>query len=312
MPKKRDLLSLLNYTHEEIYRLLAQGIEFKRRYRRSPDNPVLAGKNVALIFNKPSTRTRISFEAAVTQLGGNAVYLTGAELQLGRGETIEDTGKVLSRYVDAIVIRTFAHADVEALAAAADIPVVNALTDDHHPCQALADLMTVLEKKGRLAGVKLAYIGDGNNVCHSLLIGAAKMGVDFAAACPPGYEPDSRIVAAAQADPNSATVAITGDPKEAALGADVLYTDVWTSMGQEAEANARLRDFAGFQIDARLLSLAKPDALVMHCLPAHRGEEISAEVLDGPQSVVFDQAENRLHVQKALLAWLIGEGRGDG
>ncbi|MDP1808424.1 MAG: ornithine carbamoyltransferase [Actinomycetota bacterium] len=308
MPKKRDLLSLLNYKQEEIYRLLSQAMEFKRRYRLSLDKQVLAGKSIALIFNKPSTRTRISFEAAITQLGGNAVYLTATDLQLGRGETIEDTGKVLSRYVDAIVIRTFAHADVEDLAAAADVPVVNALTDDHHPCQALADLMTILEKKARLAGVKLAYIGDGNNVCHSLLIGAAKMGVDFVAACPPGYEPDAGIVEAAQADPAGATVAITGDPKEAALGADIIYTDVWTSMGQEAEAKARLRDFSGFRVDRKLLSLAKPDALVMHCLPAHRGEEISAEVLDGPQSVVFDQAENRLHVQKALLAWLIGEG----
>ena len=308
MLKKRDLLSLINYKKDEIYRLLSQAMEFKRRYRRSADEKVLAGKNVALIFNKPSTRTRISFEAAVTQLGGNAIYLTSNELQLGRGETIEDTGKVLARYVDAIVIRTFAHADVEALAAAADVPVINALTDDHHPCQALADLMTIMEAKGRLVGIKLAYVGDGNNVCHSLLIGAAKMGVDFKAACPAGYEPDAEVVKTAGAEAGGGLIEIVNDPHDAVSGADIIYTDVWTSMGQEAEAKARRRDFSGFQVNSGLLSLAKPDALVMHCLPAHRGEEISAEVLEGPQSVVFDQAENRLHVQKALLAWLIGEG----
>lgn len=321
MPKKRDLLTLTNYRSEEILRLLSQAIELKSRsmahHRKLPKERVLAGKNVALIFNKPSTRTRISFEAAVNQLGGNTIYLTANDLQLGRGETIEDTGKVLSRYVDAIVIRTFAHTDVETLAAVADVPVINALTDDYHPCQALADMMTVLEKKERLAGIKLAYIGDGNNVCNSLLIIADKMGLNFVAACPPGYEPDTDILKTAGLISDAGTdgskekeglssVKIVNDPKEAVRDADVIYTDVWTSMGQETEAKARLRDFSGFQVNQKLLDLAKPGALIMHCLPAHRGEEISADVLDGPQSVVFDQAENRLHVQKALLAWLIG------
>lgn len=307
MAGKRDLLSLINYGQDEIYRLLAAAIDLKRRGRGAADKQVLAGKNIALIFNKPSTRTRISFEAAVAHLGGHAIYLTQNELQLGRGETIEDTGRVLSRYVDAIVIRTYDHGDIERLASAAAVPVINALTDAHHPCQALADLMTILEKKDRLKGVKLAYIGDGNNVCHSLLIGSAKMGLDFAAACPPGYKPDGDIVKAARADEAGVNISIVDDPEEAARGADVLYTDVWTSMGQEGEADERHEAFVGFQINKTLLEKAHPDAIVMHCLPAHRGEEISADVLDGPRSVVFDQAENRLHVQKALLMWLVGE-----
>ena len=311
MAGKRDLLSLINYGQDEIYRLLAAAIELKRRGRDAVEKQVLAGKNIALIFNKPSTRTRISFEAAVAHLGGHAIYLTQNELQLGRGETIEDTGRVLSRYVDAIVIRTYDHGDIERLASAAAVPVINALTDAHHPCQALADLMTILEKKERLRGVKLAYIGDGNNVCHSLLIGSAKMGLDFAAACPPGYKPNDEIVKAARVDEAGVNISIVDDPEEAARGADVLYTDVWTSMGQEGEADERHEAFAGFQINETLLEKAKPDAIVMHCLPAHRGEEISADVLDGPQSVVFDQAENRLHVQKALLMWLVGNGGGD-
>lgn len=306
MRVKRDLLSLINYTPDEIFALLARAIEFKQGYPQRKEPHILAGKNVALIFNKPSTRTRLSFEAAVYQLGGHPIYLTAGDLQLGRGETIEDTGKVLSRYVEAVVIRTFDHADVQTLAAAADVPVINALTDAHHPCQALADLMTILEMKGRLAGIKVAYVGDGNNVCHSLMIGAAKTGIHFAAACPPGYEPDPGIAAAARAVAKAGAIEFVDDPRAAAQGADILYTDVWTSMGQEEEEAARRRAFAGFRIDAALLALAKPDALVMHCLPAHRGEEIAADVIDGPQSIVFDQAENRLHAQKALLAWLLG------
>lgn len=306
MTDKRDLLSLLNYSSEEFYQLISRAIRFKNE-PGPHDRELLAQKSVALIFNKPSTRTRISFEAAIAQLGGHSIYMSGNDLQLGRGETIEDTGKVLSRYVDAIVIRTFAHVDILGLAAAADIPVVNALTDDHHPCQVLADLMTVMEKKSRLAGVKMAYIGDGNNVCHSLLIGAAKTGMDFTAACPPGYEPRSDIIIQAEeAASAAARVRVVNDPAEAARGADVLYTDVWTSMGQEEESARRLRDFAGFQITPALLAQADSRAIVMHCLPAHRGEEITAEVIDGPQSVVFDQAENRLHIQKAILAMLVG------
>ena len=306
MTEKRDLLSLMNYKPEDIYRLLSSGIEGKRTRSENKSSQALAGKNVALIFGKPSTRTRISFEVAVNQLGGDTIYLAESGLQMGRGETIEDTGRVLSRYVDAIVIRTFSQQDIVEVAASTNIPVINALTDTFHPCQALADLMTILEKIGHLSGIKVAYIGDGNNVCNSLMIGSAKMGIDFVAACPPGYEPDEQIVAAALANgSDQPRIKIVNDPGRAARDADVLYTDVWASMGQEDEKNKRLEDFSGFQIDLNLLSLAKPEALVMHCLPAHRGEEISAQVIDGPNSIVFDQAENRLHVQKALLNWLL-------
>jgi ornithine carbamoyltransferase len=307
MTGKRDVLSLNRYTPEDIYQLLSVAAEFKAG--RSPaDGKPLDGKSVALIFKKPSTRTRISFEAAVAQLGGHPIYLSAADLQLGRGETIEDTGRVLSRYVQAIVFRTFEHAEIEALAAAADVPVINALTDDHHPCQALADLLTILEQKDRLAGLKVVYIGDGNNVCHSLMIASGKVGIDFVAACPPGYEPRAEITARVQAEmgERGGSVTISNDPGEAAGGADVLYTDVWASMGQDREQDERRRAFTGWQVNAELVNRAKQDVIVMHCLPAHRGEEISAEVLDGPRSVVFDQAENRLHVQKALLVSLMG------
>lgn len=302
MAKKRDLLTLLDYDHEEIYQILSRGLQFKRA-GKTRGNQVLAGKSVALIFSKPSTRTRISFEVAIAQLGGHAVYLSARELQLGRGETIQDTGRVLARYCDAIVIRTFAHEDVVSLANAADVPVINALTDDFHPCQALADLMTILEKKERLSDIRVAYIGDGNNVCNSLLIGSAKMGIDFKAACPPGYEPDAGIIKKALAGADrGAKIEVVNDPLEAARGADILYTDVWASMGQETEADKRRAAFSNFTIDEQLVGVAGPQALVMHCLPAHRGEEIAAGVLDGPRSIVFDQAENRMHIQKALLS----------
>ena len=306
MNEKRDLLTLMDYTSEEIYRLLSLGIEGKRARSENKQPRPLAGKNIALIFGKPSTRTRISFEVAVNQLGGDAIYLVESALQMGRGETIEDTGRVLARYVDAIVIRTFSQQNIVEVAASTNVPVINALTDTFHPCQALADLMTILEKKGHLSGIRIAYIGDGNNVCNSLMIGSAKMGIDFVAACPPEYEPDERIVAEALAKGNGQPrIEIVNDPGRAARDADVLYTDVWASMGQEEEKSKRREDFSRFQIDSNLLSLAKPEALIMHCLPAHRGEEISAEVIDGPNSIVFDQAENRLHVQKALLSWLL-------
>lgn len=305
MSKKRDFLTLLDLSADDIYQILALAQEFKETARGDTARP-LTGKNVAMIFKKPSTRTRVSFDVAIEKLGGHSMYMAGDELQMGRGETVEDTGRVLSRFVDAIVIRTAEHSEACALAAGADVPVINALTDDFHPCQALADLLTILEKKSRFTGVKLAYIGDGNNVCNSLLIAAAKMGLDFAAACPPGYAPRAEIIDAAQsAREKPGTVEIVTDPVIAATGADFLYTDVWTSMGQDTESEERRRRFAGFQVNSTLLAVANPDAMVMHCLPAHRGEEISAEVMDGPSSIVFDQAENRLHAQMGLLAFLV-------
>ncbi len=306
----RNLLTLKNYNQDEIYRLLSKALECKRKRSRGKIEDNLKGKTVALIFNKPSTRTRVSFEAAISHLGGDSIYLTSNDLQLGRGETIEDTGKVLSRYCEAIVIRTFSHEDVEALAKASTVPVINALTNNHHPCQALADLMTILEKKDRLASIDLTFIGDGNNVCNSLMIAAAKVGINLTVGSPKGYEPDKELVDEARSFITGVNkLSVTNDPKKAVKGADVVYTDVWTSMGQEKETKKRLSDFKGYQIDEKLLKLASKDAIVMHCLPAHRGEEISAEVIDGPKSVVFDQAENRLHVQKALINYLVANGK---
>jgi ornithine carbamoyltransferase len=246
-----------------------------------------------MIFQKPSTRTRVSFEVGMSQLGGTGLYLAASDLQLGRGETIRDTAVVLSRYLDAIMIRTFAQADVEELARHGSIPVVNGLTDEEHPCQALADVMTIRERLGRLEGVRLAYIGDGNNVCVSLAEAARLLGLSFVAATPPGYEPPLDWVD------------VTSDPREAAAGADVLYTDVWTSMGQDEERAQRLEDFGGFTIDGSLVAVAAPSAIVLHCLPAHYGEEIAEDVLYGAQSAVWDEAENRLHAQKALLALIM-------
>jgi ornithine carbamoyltransferase len=260
-----------------------------------------------MIFQKPSTRTRVSFEVGIVELGGYGLYLSANDLQLGRGETIKDTGHVLERYLDAIMIRTFAQEDVEQLAEHADIPVINGLTDYSHPCQALADLMTIRERLGRLSGARLAYLGDGNNVCISLMVGAARFGMRFVAATPEGYEPDVNAVMAARraAVQMGGTVELTRDPKEAAHEADVLYTDVWTSMGQEKESERRRKDLAGYRIDDELLSDASPDAIVLHCLPAHYGEEITEDILYGPHSAVWDQAENRLHAQKALLALIV-------
>jgi ornithine carbamoyltransferase len=268
----------------------------------------LQGRTVALLFEKPSTRTRISFEVAVAELGGTPLPLSAADLQLGRGESVADTGAVLGRYVQGIVVRTFGQARLEELAAASGLPVINALTDEEHPCQALADLLTVHDEFGGFQGRTLTYVGDGNNVAHSLLLACASVGVSIRVAHPDGYGPDPAVVVAAQerAAGHGSEVTITTDPQFAARGADVLYTDVWASMGQESEAASRARVFAPFQIDDALLAIAAPDAIVLHCLPAHRGEEISAEVIDGPHSRVFDQAENRLHVQKAVLAMMVG------
>jgi ornithine carbamoyltransferase len=260
-----------------------------------------------MIFQKPSTRTRVSFEVGISQLGGTGLYLAAGDLQLGRGETIKDTARVLSRYLDAIMIRTFRQADVDELAAHADIPVINGLTDEFHPCQALADVMTIRERFARLDDVRVAYLGDGNNVCHSLMVACAKLGMKFTAATPEGYEPSEEVVGWAQAaaQASGGSVAVGHDPREAAEGADVLYTDVWTSMGQEEERERRLRDLAAYRVDDDLLHLASDRSIVLHCLPAHYGEEITEEVLYGPRSAVWDQAENRLHAQKALMALVI-------
>jgi ornithine carbamoyltransferase len=268
----------------------------------------LDGRCVGLIFEKPSTRTRVSFEVAVSSAGGHAVVLSSAELQLGRGETIEDTGRVLSRYLDAIVLRTFEQERLEVLAGAATVPVVNSLSDFEHPCQALADLLTVIEHRGGLAGATLTYLGDGNNVAHSLLLGGAKSGMRVRVATPPGFEPIPQVVHRAEeiAAETGGAIELIDAAIEAATGADVLYTDVWASMGQETEADDRALVFPAYQLDQKLVDVAKDDVIVLHCLPAHRGQEITAEVIDGPHSAVWDQAENRLHTQKALLLRLFG------
>jgi ornithine carbamoyltransferase len=295
------------WTGEELERTLDLADELKEQQKRHEQHHLLPGRTLGMIFQKPSTRTRVSFEVGIAQLGGIGLYLSAGDLQLGRGETLKDTATVLSRYLDAIMIRTFAQDDVEELARHASIPVINGLTDSAHPCQALADVMTIRERVGRLEGVTLVYLGDGNNVCASLMVAAAKLGLNFRAATPKGYEPSAEAVEIAReaATQTGATIELLADPREAAAGADVLYTDVWTSMGQEEERERRLRDLAGFGIDDELVALAKEDAIVLHCLPAHYGEEITEDVLYGPQSAVWDQAENRLHAQKALMALVI-------
>lgn len=304
--KGRDILSLRDINAQEIDEILDLAIKLKKERVTKRRHPILDGRTLALIFEKPSTRTRVSFEVAAVELGAHPVFLSAQDLQLGRGETIEDTGRTLARYVDAIVIRSFSQAGLEALAAASDVPVINALSDDFHPCQVLADLLTLREKKGALGELKLAYVGDGNNVCNDLLLGAAKVGLELAVASPAGYGPESSLVDEARTDADDGQrIFLTDDPRHAVSSADAVYTDVWASMGQEEERAQRLKDFRGFQVDGSLLKLAKPDALVMHCLPAHRGEEIDALVIDGSQSIVFDQAENRLHAQKALLSLVV-------
>jgi len=301
----RDFLSIDDLTPEELGGLL----DLSARVKRSPDqySERLRDLSVAMIFEKPSTRTRVSFEVAIASMSGHPVPLSGAELQLGRGETIEDTGRVLSRYVDAIVLRTFEQERLEVLAGAASVPVVNALSDFEHPCQCLADLLTALEHKGELAGRTLAYLGDGNNVTHSLLLGGAKLGMRVRVATPPGFEPIPQIVHRAEeiAEQTGGSVELGHDPMAAVTGADVLYTDVWASMGQEAEADERSLVFPAYRLDEKAVALAAADVIVMHCLPAHRGQEITDEVIDGSHSVVWDQAENRMHTQKALLLWLL-------
>jgi ornithine carbamoyltransferase len=305
--KGRDFVRIGTWSRTELEAVLDLADELKQLQRRREPHQLLPGRALGMIFQKPSTRTRVSFEVGIAQLGGFGLYFAAQDLQLGRGETIKDTATVLSRYLDATMIRTFDQADVEELAEHADVPVINGLTDAAHPCQALADLMTIRERLGRLEGVRIAYLGDGNNVCASLMVGAAIFGMSFVAATPTGYEPSEPALAAARtaADNSGATLEFVGDPTEAARGAQVLYTDVWVSMGQEEEREVRLRDFAGFGIDADTVALAGPEVIVLHCLPAHYGDEIAEEVLYGPQSAVWDQAENRLHAQKALLALVV-------
>jgi ornithine carbamoyltransferase len=301
--KGRSFTRVADWSRDELLEVLDLADELKRLQQAREEHHLLPGRTLGMIFQKPSTRTRVSFEVGIYQLGGTGLYLSAGDLQLGRGETIKDTAVVLSRYLDAIMIRTFAQSDVEELAANASIPVINGLTDSAHPCQALADVMTIRERFGRLEGLKVVYLGDGNNVCASLMVACAKLGMEFVAATPPAYQPEEEVVRIAR-DAGGA-VELVDDPRAAVEGADVLYTDVWTSMGQEDERQQRLQDLAGFGIDSELVKQAGDGAIVLHCLPAHYGEEITEDVLYGPQSAVWDQAENRLHAQKALLALVI-------
>ena len=304
--RRKDLISIHELSPAEVGALLSRAADIKARphdYRAA-----LPGKILAMIFEKSSTRTRVSFEAGVTQLGGAAQFLSSRDIQLGRGEPVSDTARVLSRYVNGIMARTFAHKTVTDLAEFATVPVINGLTDLLHPCQALTDYFTMSERFGSLKGLKLAYVGDGNNMAHSLMYGGPKCGVDVAVATPRGYEPDAGVTANAKADAAAAgtKMLVTNVKEEAVAGAHVVYTDVWASMGQEAEQARRVKDFAGWTVSNALMALAHRDAVFMHCLPAHRGEEVAAEVCDGPRSVIYDEAENRLHVQKAILVTLMG------
>jgi len=300
----RDCLTLAEFSPAEANLILEEAAKTKFLQRSRISYRPLRGRTLAMVFQKPSNRTRVSFEVGMYQLGGHALYLNPDEIQLGKRETPYDTGRVLARYIDAIMVRTFDHEELEELAAAADVPVINGLSDDHHPCQALADLLTVREEFGGLEGVKISYVGDGNNVAHSLAIACALTGAELTIAHPPGHAPDPEIVALAGT--LGAAPTLTEDPREAASGTHALYTDVWASMGQESEAEERRENFVPYRIDEEMMSLATDDAIFLHCLPAHRGEEVTAEVIDGPRSRVFDQAENRLHAQKALLYLLLG------
>ena len=304
----KDLISLHDITSEELQDLLKLGLKLKNEQKKGIPHPILKGKTLGMIFTKSSTRTRVSFEVGMTQLGGYPLFLSSNDIQLGRGETIHDTAKVLERYLDGIMIRTYAHSDVIELAEEADIPVINALTDLLHPCQVLADLMTAYEHKGKLEGLKFAYIGDGNNMAHSIMYGCAKAGLDCAIATPEGYQCDAEVVENAKADfrASGRELILTQDPIEAIKNADVVYTDTWVSMGQESEKAERQKIFMPYQVNAELFKHAADDAVFMHCLPAYRGFEVKEDVIDGPQCVIFDEAENRLHVQKAVMATLMG------
>jgi ornithine carbamoyltransferase len=305
--KGRDFLRVNDWTPDELLSVLDLADRLKARQREGVEHRHLEGKTLGMIFQKPSTRTRVSFEVGMFQLGGTALYLAAGDLQLGRGETIKDTARVLSRYLDGIMIRTFAQADVDELADHSDAPVINGLTDEFHPCQALADVMTIRERLGGLDGVRVAYLGDGNNVCHSLMVACGKLGMDFVAATPEGYDPAPEVVGWAReaAEASGGSIELVREPHRAAEGADALYTDVWTSMGQEEEQQRRLQDLDAYRIDSKMVALASERAIVLHCLPAHYGEEITEEVLYSDRSAVWDQAENRLHAQKGLLALII-------
>lgn len=305
--KGKHFLTLLDFTSSEILYLLDQAVKMKKEQKEGNAQELLKGKSLGMIFENSSTRTRVSFEVGMTQLGGHALFLSPRDLQIGRGEPIMDTAQVLSRYVDGIMIRTNSHESVEELAKYSTVPVINALTDYYHPCQAMADLLTIYEHKGTLKGLKMAYVGDGNNVAHSLVIAAAKVGMDIAVANPKGYEMNETIVARAMkvAEETGSTITITTDPVEAVKEADVIYTDVWASMGYEGEQSEREKAFTGYQVNTELVSNAKSDYIFLHCLPAHRGEEVAAEVIDSKHSVIYDEAENRLHAQKAILAALL-------
>ena len=296
---KRDVLRLRDLGRDEAYAILTLAGRLKTKLRAGRPHPLLAGRTLAMIFEKPSPRTRVTFEVGMSQLGGAAIHLAPGDIKLGERESPGDIARNLERWVDIIMARVFSHRSVVDLAAAARVPVINGLSDLHHPCQVLSDCFTLRERRGKLDGLRVAFVGDGNNMVHSWMDAAALFGFEFVLACPRGFEPDATIVA--ESGPR---VSVTHDARAAVRGADVVYTDVWTSMGQEAEVDARRAAFRPYQLNERLVSLAAADALVMHCLPAHRGEEITDAVLDGPQSVVFDQAENRLHVQKGVLVWL--------
>jgi ornithine carbamoyltransferase len=304
--KGRDFISVSDLNEGELALVIKAALDFKRSLKKGGVRHSLEGKAVALIFQKPSTRTRVSFETAIYHLGGRPITLNASELQLGRGETIADTGRVLSRYVQAIALRTFGHWEVEELAQAADVPVINALTDLEHPCQILADLMTVKENFGELGGIHLAYVGDGNNVANSLALGCALSGMRFSAGCPRGHHPDAGIIDRAISMAGEEAIRVVNDARKAVAGAKVVYTDAWVSMGQREELRKK-RDLKPFRVDGKLLASADAEAIVMHCLPAHRGEEITDEMIDGPRSAVWDQAENRMHAQAALLELLIGD-----
>ena len=303
----KSLGSLADLTKEEIEQILKTSELLKLQTLRGQEHPLLRGKTLAMIFEKPSTRTRVSFEVGMWQLGGYALYLSASDLQLGRGETIADTARVLSRYVNGIMARVIAHQTIVDLVKYSTVPVINGLSDFTHPCQGLADLFTIYEKKGQLSGLKLAYIGDGNNVAHSLIYGCSKVGMDIGLACPKGYEPNSKVVSEGreEARKRGRVVTVTNDPVEVVLGADIVYTDVWASMGKEKEHEERVKIFKPYQVNTELVRRAKQDYIFMHCLPAHRGEEVIDEVADSKNSVIFDQAENRLHTQKALMALIM-------
>jgi ornithine carbamoyltransferase len=309
--KGRDLLTIGDLAPQDLWLILNTAKRLKQDWQLGRRPTPLAGKHLAMLFQKPSLRTRVSFEVAMHQLGGQAVYLSPSEVQMGQRESIPDVARVLSRYTDCIMARVYRHGDIEELASWADVPVINGLSDLSHPCQALADLLTIYERKGRFDGLTLAFVGDGdNNIAHSLLVGAAKLGLNFSMASPPEYQPNAEYVAQAAeiAKTTGSRITVFADPRLAVAGADFIYTDVWTSMGFKAEAERRLAVFRPYQVDSALLALAGPDAVVMHDLPAHRGEEVTQEVIDGPRSIVFDQAENRMHAQKAVLYLILAAG----